>query len=143
MSWFARLASRLPRVPRFSVKAMMGIIALVALTFGLATELINRQGRDRNAETEATNRRQAAWHQEQVDLCDQGQSLNRPYSFRDRVLVQRRGVRSAGIEENTIPLTGWAAEKAAHLERIRLLTAEADEAARKKQYYQRRLLVPF
>ena len=143
MSWFARLASRLPRPPRFSVKAMMGIVALAALTFVLATELINRQGRDRNAETEATNRRQVAWHQEQVGFCDQGQSLNRPYSFRDRVQVQRRGARSAGIEENSIPLTGWAAEKAAHLERIRLLTTEADEAARKKQYYQRRLLVPF
>lgn len=143
MPRFPRLAFRLPRLPRLTVRSMMGGVALVALTFGLATELINRQGRDRHAEGEATRRARAAWHDEQATLCEAALAADRPYSYRDRIQVERRAVKTVGVGDFSAHLTGWAAERSYHREEGRRLAAEADEAAGKKQYYQRRLLVPF
>ena len=143
MPRFSRLAFRPPRPPRLSVKAMMGIVGLVALTFGLATELINRQGRDRHAGREATALAWAAWHDGRLAECAAALAANRPYSYRDRVQVERRGVRTVGVEDYTVALTGWIAERDYHRRQAERLAAEAAEAATQKQYYQRRLLVPF
>ena len=128
---------------RLTLRTMMIAVAVVGLTFGLATELQNRQGRDASARAEATDRRRAAWHAEQAAVSAAAVEQQRPYSARERNSVHRRAARlhDVGLPGGSFP--GWAAEVTYHRYWARWYADQAEAASRRRQNYQRRLLWPF
>ena len=128
---------------RFSLRALLILVGMVALEFGLATELQNRRGRDANLAAAAKHRSQLAWHRDQADRCRESIAQGRPYPIRERNAVHRRATRSLDIPILAFPCRDWAGELTYHRYWADWHATEADEAARKQQHYQRRLLWPF
>ena len=128
---------------RFRLRTLIIVVAVVGLTFGLAIELQNRQGRDANAVAEAKDRRRAAWHRDQAALAAGAFAHGRPYSPRQRNLDYRRAARSLDLEPSGGPFPGWVAEVGHHQERANFYAEQAELAAGRRRDFQRRLLWPF
>ena len=128
---------------RLTVGNLMVAVAVIALTFGAATELQNRQGRDRHAAAEAVARRAAEWHREEAAACDRALAANSPYPIKQRNQERRRLARRAGLEPDDRSFRGWSNERDWHRYRLEQMTPLAEDHAARKREFQGRLLVPF
>ena len=131
----------LPR--RFHLQNLMILVALAALTLGLATELQNRSVRDANATLEADDARLAAWHRSQLIACEEAIDQKLPYSVRERNQARRRSAAANGIRRDSVSFSSWLAERQYHRLSLENAAARAAEFARKRDVSQRRLLWPY
>lgn len=131
------------QVPRrFSVGWLMGLVAVVALVFGLAIELRTHHEFDLAALQETMNRQRAAWHREQIALCDRSIARGVPYGVKQRNFIRRRSAKEAGFIDAE-SFNDWTGERRYHDYRAGVFETEAAAWAEKRQAIQARLLLPF
>ncbi len=128
---------------RFPNKNLMILVVLVASTLGIAIEVQNRRGRNRNAAQEQELRRQISWYQEQITCCRSAIDGYLAYPLPERNNLRQQSARDVGITNDTLNLSDWKTEADYHKINMDNVTAKADLCARRKLYYQRRLLLPF
>ena len=122
---------------RPSVRALMAIVALVALAFGLASEIRNQVTRRRMLEMERYNREQADWNRREAEYCRQSAGTL-PYPT-----AARRERQWENPSRGTIRFTSttdWADEAGQHDDLAREFSESAEDEKARRSEVEARLL---
>jgi len=123
---------------RFRLRSLVLLIAVISLIGGVRIEAENHRRRDHAALIESSYGGLIADHERDLAVCRAALGRNEPYDATEDNARSARNLfrlRSGGDT--------WEEQVRWHPERLKELRAEADQATKRKQFYQRRLLWPF
>ena len=127
---------------RLRVRGLLVLVALVALAFGLTSEIRVRRDLRRVRDREFALWTEVAWHYRQADRCLAGRNQAEPYSFANRRAewakepIKPRILRSAGN------YSGWELERSTHQYWGARLEGEAIDRTEERKALERRLWLP-